>query len=260
MAGEVWDADTVNARLQEISEAVFPEGLKLRYVSIDSLREQTVNPRSMPQRMMNQLTENIQATGALESVPLCVQVGENVEIISGHHRIRAGREAGLKQILALVYDELTPSRIKAKQLAHNTIAGQDDPELVKRVWEEISEIQARFEAFVDPRMFDDLPDPVRFTQVDVNLVGSAKAVMISFLPIQHVDFDAAVEAIVPKTEIDAIYLADRAVYDEWKAALQRVRTEVEIVSLPTAIAEMARLAVEALDARLAAEEPDDGEP
>lgn len=252
MAPEVWDIDQVNERLAEVSPFVLPEGLFLYYAAVDDLREQTVNPRSMTQGMMNQLSENVQAVGGLESTPLCVRVDKHLEIISGHHRLRAARTAGVKHILVLLYEELSPSRIKSKQLAHNTIAGQDDPQLVKRLWDEITDIQARFEAFVDPRIFEDIPDPVRFTQIDLDLVGASKMVLIAFLPIQEMDFAGAIESILPKGEIDKAYLADAAIYEAWKETLQRVRDEVDIVSMPTAIAEMARLAIEALDARAAA--------
>lgn len=253
MAQEIRDVDQINERLAEISLLIFPDGLRLYYADVDELREQNVNPRSMPQKMFEQLTENIQGAETLESAPLCVRVGDGIDIISGHHRVRAARAAGVKHILVFLYEELSCSRIKSKQLAHNTISGQDDAELVARVWQEITDIQARFEAFVDPRLFKDVPEPVKFTQVDVDLVGTSRTVVIAFLPIQMTDFDAAVEAIVPKAEADAAYIADREIYEGWRQALHRVRNDMDVVAIPTAIAEMARLALEALDARAAAD-------
>jgi|WetSurMetagenome_2_1015567.scaffolds.fasta_scaffold106429_2 hypothetical protein len=246
MASEVRSKDEVNKTLAELSQQLFPPGLELRYVEVDELREQDVNPRSMPQAMMEQLTRNVQEAGTLESVPLCVQAGGAIQIISGHHRIRAARAAGVKLILVLLYLELAPSRVRAKQLAHNTIAGQDDPELVKRVWSQITDIQARFEAFVDPRIFDDIPKPVRFKPVDVDLQRYAKQVLVLFLSTQASDFQVAVDAIMNKLEVDQIYLASAESYEGWKDALQKVRKDLDIVAVPTAIAEMARLALKAL--------------
>lgn len=78
---------------------------------------------------------------------------------------------------------------------------------------------------------------------------SPRPSLIIFLSSQVADYDAAVKKLMPKVELDTVYLAQRAVYDEWREALQRVRGDLEIVSLPTAVAAMARLAVEALDAR-----------
>ena len=248
MVGQVRDIDQINERLAEISPLILPEGLRLYYAALDELREQDVNPRCVPQPMMNQLIENVGAAGALESTPLCVRVRDRIEIVSGHHRIRAARAAGIKHTLIFLYEELSPSRIRSKQLAHNTIQGQDDPQLVKRLWDEITDIQARFEAYVDPHQFDDMPKPFSFQQVDVDLVKASKTVVLAFLPIQKTDFDAAAEIIMPKGDVDQMYLADAEIYDAWRDAFKRVRTEMDIVSIPTAIAEMARLATTALDA------------
>lgn len=258
MATEILNTQEINERLQALSPVILPPNLALYYAELDELREQTVNPRSMPQKMLNQLIENVSSSGGLESAPLCVRVGDHIEIISGHHRVRAAREAGVKRLLVYLYTELTVSQIKAKQLAHNTIAGRDDPEMVKRIWDEITDISARFEAFVDPRIFDDVPDRVKFTQIDVDLAEASRQVLILFLPVQQMDFDAAMSQIVPTVDLDTVYLAGRDIYDEWRKALQRVREEVDIVSVPTAIAEMARLAMEVLDAKAEAAEQDDG--
>ncbi len=256
MAEQIRTPDEVNTQLAAICAQILPPNVRLVYLPVDVPREQDVNPRSMPKKMFSQLVENIADAGILESIPLCAQVGDQVQIISGHHRIRAAREAGLSHVLVLLYTELDPDRVRSKQLAHNTIAGSDDPELVKRVWEQIADVRARFEAYVDPRIFDDLPAPVRFTQADVNVAALAKTVVIAFLSSQHADFERVVEAILPAGEIDTIYLAQRESFEAWKQALRRVRSEVEIVAIPTAVAEMARLALEALDARKQAEEPE----
>lgn len=245
------DATEINAKLRDLSAQIFPEHLYLCYVHVDELREQDVNPRSMPKRMFDQLAENIRNEATLESVPLCAKTDQGIEIISGHHRVRAAREAGVEQILVLVYDNLSRSRIAAKQLAHNTISGQDDPELVRRVFERIVEVQAKFEAYVDPRTFSLAPEPARFRQVDVDLGALSETVLVVFLASQKIDFDAAVEAIMPKCDLDAVYLAQKEVYDGWRDAFNRVREELDIVSAPTAIAQMARLALEALDRRAA---------
>lgn len=252
------DAGKVADLLREVSAEVLPEGIELCYLPIDDLREQDVNPRSMTPKMFEQLVHNIRDAGVLESVPLAVESEGVYHIISGHHRIRAARAAGLTHSLVLVYHDLPRSRVKSKQLAHNTISGKDDPELLRRVWEQINDVRARLEAFVDPRVFDAVPDPVRFRQVDVDLASLAKHVLVLFLPVQKADFDAAIEAILPNVDLDTVYLAHRDAFEGWKAALRRVRQDLNIASVPTAIAEMARLAVEALDRR-AADAGEDGE-
>jgi len=255
MAKQIRDIDEINARLKELSLQIYPEGLRLLYADTETIREQDVNAQSMSKKMFDQLIENVKNEGTLESTPLCVRgEGDVIYIISGHHRVRAARAAGVTHILILCYDKLPKSKVKAKQLAHNSIAGKSDPELVKRIFDEIDDIQAKFEAFIDPRIFDSIPKPVSFTQIDVDISKQAKTLLIVFLPLQAQDFQNAVADIMPKSDVDECYLANRDIFEGWIAALNRVRDEMKVVNVPTAIAEMARLAVEALDARKQAEQ------
>lgn len=246
---EPQNIEQINEMLTSLSRHILPPNLKLVYVSVDVVREQDVNAQSMPKPMFDQLVSNIKAAGAPEGVPLLAlaENGQVVEIVSGHHRIRAIRAAGQTMFLAFLYEGLSRSRIRSKQLAHNSIAGTSDPELVKRIWEQITDVQAKFEAFIDPRLFDNIPKPVSFKPVDVDMTLTARTVLIVFLPTQKQDFDAALEAILPKANVDAVYLASKEVYDGWLAALKRVRSDLEIVNAPTALAEMARLATERLE-------------
>jgi hypothetical protein len=250
------DIATSNVLLAQISRSILPPTLTLRLVAVDELIEQDLNAQSMSKAMFDQLIANMKDAQAAESSVLAVQTAKGLELISGHHRTRAARAAGIRYVLAYVYTELSRARVHSKQLAHNSISGTSDPELVRRIWERIDDVQARFEAFIDPKLFDSIPPPVSFKPIDVDLVNSAKSILVTFLPTQQMDFDAALERILPKAEVDAVYIAHRDHYDQWLAALKRVRSELEIVNVPTALVEMARLAVERLD-QLAAEQAED---
>lgn len=243
------DPASVDVAMQAISRRIYPANLTLRYLPIDGIREQDLNARSMPKATFDQLVQNIKDAGAPESVPLCNERPDGtIELISGHHRLRAARQAGQAHMLVLVYRNLSKSKVRAKQLAHNSISGKDDPAILRRLWAEIEEATARFEAHIDPRIFDDMPKPVAFTPVDVDLNRNPKLVWFLFLPVQAGDIAAMVDRLTGG-EPDTLYLARREDFDAWKDALARVRTECEIVAVPTAVAMMARLAVEALDAR-----------
>ena len=75
------------------------DGLVIAKVLSENIREQDINARIMKTEMQKQLTDNIKKRGQLESMPFCAltQEGTRVEIISGHHRIRSGKDAGLKE-------------------------------------------------------------------------------------------------------------------------------------------------------------------
>ncbi len=220
----------INTTLEALSAQVLPPDMRLMYVGIADVKEQDLNAQSMPKAMFDQLVNNLKNSGAPESLPLLVKTEKGLEIVSGHHRIRAVRTAGIENTLAIVYMTLTPSQIRAKQLAHNSIHGTSDPEIVKRIWEQIDDVQARFEAFIDPAQFSDLK-PVSFKPVDVDMVNVAKTVMVVFLPTQKVDFDAVIEAIMPKTQVDAVYIANRDSYDEWKKPFSAC-VPIWILSMP----------------------------
>lgn len=244
------DIEGFNRLLERISKMIFPDGLRLYYARVDELREQDINAQSMTKKMFDQMIENIKDAGVLESLPLCAKIqgeGDTIWVVSGHHRKRATSAAEQTHMLILLYDNLTWAMVRSKQLAHNSIFGKSDPELVKRIWDQIDDVRARFEAFIDPRMFENIPQQVSFKPVDVNMNNLAKTVVIAFLPVQHSDFEAALEQALPKGEIDKVYLASKETYDQWMEALKKTREGMDVVAVPTAVAAMARLAVERLE-------------
>lgn len=112
------------------------EDLYVRVVTIGDLREQDVNAHVMAPRVFERLVENIRQRGQLESTVYCAQpAGEGpIGIVSGHHRARAARAAGLTEIPAIVDEApMTRSQVVAKQLAHNALVGTDDPDVLKQL-------------------------------------------------------------------------------------------------------------------------------
>ena len=109
-------------------------GLWICKVPLDKVKEQDINARIMKKEMQDQLTANIKNRGQLESLPLLVLKDGVLEIISGHHRIKSARAAGLKTIIAIVDKSgLSRSKIAAKQLAHNAISGIDDQSTLREI-------------------------------------------------------------------------------------------------------------------------------
>lgn len=249
--------EEVNELLVRVNRMVFGEGsrLKLRYVGIDEAREQDINANVMPQGMFNALIGNVQKNAALESVPLLASRAETpqvLEVVSGHHRTRAARQAGLKGYMALVYEGITSSEIRAKQLAHNAIQGKSDPEIVREIFAQIESLPEQMEAYVDPAAFAALPEPVKFTMVDIDPLAESKTVTVVFLPTQARDFKTALEWVCD--EPDEVYVAHREAFDAFKQAVQEARRDLEIVAMPSAVATIARLALERLAELRAARE------
>lgn len=248
----------INAQLAELSKAIYPEGVRLMYVHVDDLREQELNARTMPKAMMSQLAENIESSGFVESVPLCATIkGEKAKqiwIVSGHHRVRGARAAGELYLLILLAENLTWDKVRSKQLSHNNIEGADDPEVVKQIFDLIDDVESRFRAFVDTKLFDAAPEPVRFTQVDVDFRDASRLVLLAFLPTQWEHMAAALEGVFPKADPDHVVVAHIEEWEQWSDALRSIRKDLDIISVPTAVAMMADLALERLEQLKEAEE------
>lgn len=117
-------------------EIIYDMGTELYIakVQLADLKEQDINARIMKNEMQDQLTANIKNRGRLESLPLIALMGEKLEIISGHHRVKSAREAGLKEIIVILDKSgLTRSKAASKQLAHNALSGFDDESTLREI-------------------------------------------------------------------------------------------------------------------------------
>lgn len=187
-------------------------GLIIAKVQIDKVKEQDINARIMKKEMQDQLTANIKNRGQLESLPLLVQNGEVLEIISGHHRIKSARAAGLKEIVVIIdVSGLSRSRIASKQLAHNAISGFDDQSTLREICKMLEDVDDMLESYIGKEIME---EPLE--QYD-KLVSPAvhfdfKNIIFSFLPHQVKDM----EALIKNLEQQAPEIIGVAPYAECK--------------------------------------------
>lgn len=217
------------------------QGLEIWLAGIDELREQDINARSMPLNMFARLTETIRRDARLESLPFCAVTDRGIEIISGHHRVRAARAAGLQELFVLVdVSGLSRDQIAAKQLAHNAIQGQDNEQLVQQIYQSIGDAEARLEAFIDSQQ--DLKFDV-VSADDVAVPLEFKSVLLVFLPHEK-DF---VEHVIEELEngrYDALWAAQEEQFHPFAEVLERVRKNYDIRNVAAAIAKMAEIVAE----------------
>ncbi len=191
-------------------------GLIIAKVPLDKVKEQDINARIMKNEMQDQLTANIKNRGQLESLPLFCLVGEKIEIISGHHRVKSARAAGMKEIIAIVdVSGLSRSKIAAKQLAHNAISGFDDDSTLREIVKMIDDVDDMIESFVGK---DILEEPLE--QYDKMLSPAVqfdfKTVVFSFLPHQVKDMDV----LVKNLETTAPEIIGVAPYEQCKQFIE----------------------------------------
>ena len=183
------------------------DGLAIEIVDIDDLREQDLNARLMEPAMFNQLIANIKKRGQIESLPLCaVPAGSDlIEIVSGHHRIRAARAAGLKRLHCIVdRSGLKRSQIVAKQLAHNAISGFDDPDTLKRLLTVLDNVEDLLESYIGSLQTDSDVDKIVMPYVDLDW----KIVTLLFLPHQLDNLKELVKSLKGKQELVAVASTD----------------------------------------------------
>ena len=246
-------------RLLDLGQLGLGQGLAIWKAHVDDLHEQPVNAQSMTTAQFARLKSTAERDKRLESLPFCTLAGRDpvrLEIISGHHRTRAARAAEVFYIAVLVDETGLPGDyVKAKQLAHNSIAGDSEAQLVTRIFESISDVDARLEAFTQPSTA--LPAPVRLPRLDIDL--GYRTVQLVFLPHQADRFDAAVGQLADDKAVsdDAsrLYLADVELADRWQVACKRMGREYGARAVTVQVSRMVDAALTAVGA-----DPEDPDP
>lgn len=222
-------------------------GLAIYRVQVDDLKEQEVNARAMTKQAFDRLAKTIGKQGRLESLPFCALADDVIEILSGHHRVRAARAAGLTTLHVIVDETgLDRSAIRSRQLAHNAIAGEDDPQLVARIYSAIEDVEARLESFIDPRVVEvDIPR-VPLPPLDLGL--EFRTVLLTFLPTQAERFDLAAEKVAAELsrDNDENWLADLELLERWQEVMRRVGREYEVRMMGAVMERIAAIVLDAL--------------
>lgn len=175
------------------------KGMSIWKVNLDALRERDKNARVMPIDKFDRLTENIKKDKRLESLPLCTMArnkGGNDEflIISGHHRTRAARSAGVKEIFILVIDEeLTKNQVISKQLAHNSLSGFDNIEILNELFNEIDDINEKLASGIttDEVKLSD----INIKDIDVKFNFDYEPIYLLFLSEQVKNFESVLDKL-----------------------------------------------------------------
>ncbi|MDR4483808.1 MAG: ParB N-terminal domain-containing protein [Nitrospirales bacterium] len=209
-------------------------------VSPYDLLEQDVNARVMDEPMFLQLMQNVKTRGWLESVPFCAVTERGIEIVSGHHRVRAARGIGMEAIPVLLdVSGLSREEIAAKQLAHNNLNGATDSGTERKIAETIRSANLLLEAYLDKRI-DLKPEPVDLEGlVSARVVFEWKRVMLAFLPHQFTAFQEVANATVGT--VDCLGVVPLECFEPFRDALAKVQRVKNVSSVGTMVAWMIEL-------------------
>lgn len=118
------------------------ERWKYAKVDINLIDEAEMNANEMTGEDFATLVDNIGKSG-LSSVPCCYKKADGRYVmISGHHRLRACKKLHYKMLGILWCDEseLSKDEIIAIQLSHNSLHGEDNQSILKKLFEQIQSI------------------------------------------------------------------------------------------------------------------------
>ncbi|MGR3937012.1 ParB N-terminal domain-containing protein [Streptomyces sp. BRA346] len=183
-----------------------------------------VNARFMRHEQFQRLVANIRADGALTSTPLVWNdaAGGRRIVLSGNHRTKAALEAGLERIWWMEITEPLPrQRQIALQLAHNAIAGDDDPATLKALYEELEDVSMRLYSGLDDKTLDLLEEVSVPSLAEANL--DFATVQIVFLPEEKEAAEKALESARKAASADARWLARIEQYESMLDALDTAK-------------------------------------
>lgn len=208
--------------------------LEMWRVNINDLREQDVNAQYMIPEMFNRLSQNIKREDRLESVPFAVKREKHFELISGHHRVRAARSAGLTEIIVLADTrDLNRSQVVAKQIAHNRLTGESSEEILARMIKEIQDVDDMIEAYVDMKELGVDPPGVDIDSLALSI--DWRIVTFAFLPAQMEKFKEVADEI---PESDFVGVVNQELFEDLKNTLIQLKKAEDIRSIGALVGRM----------------------
>lgn len=201
----------------------------------------------MTDAYFNRLVENIKISGGLSSAIGCVKKGEVYQIFSGHHRYRAAIQLRYKMVPVIYADEkdMTTDELIALQTSHNSLHGEDDKGILRRLFEQIQSIEFKEFANIDineitPISIDSVGFGVEQEQYSVSLVFYKKEIAMLEELLGIVTEQTASHDMVILTEADE----NEEYYLQLMKAIER---KYQIKSTSTRFQKLLELAKKALD-------------
>lgn len=201
------------------------------------------NARYMSQTEFKRLVNNIKKDGQLTSVPFCVPDPEEentLVVVSGNHRVKASVAAGLTKISVMVGYGLSNDHVRAIQLSHNSIAGKDDLQILKEIFDEIAENGYKEYSFIDTSVFDELD------KIDVDIVQPSNEfinIAFTFFEPEISKFEDIVMELRNTTARSEITIPmPKAQYEIFTKTVSNLKKEFDIKDYGATIILMAELA------------------
>lgn len=216
-------------------------------VDIGLIDEADMNANEMSNEDFMTLCDNIGKSG-MSSVPCCYRKPDGrFVMISGHHRLRACKKLRYRTIGILWCDEseLSKDEIIAIQLSHNSLHGQDNQNILKKLFEQIQSVDFKKFAHVN---IDEI-EPVSSEGIDISMMKETFVFSVVLYPESYTSIDTLFGDIREQAKkSDALILASG---DENEDIMLRLQSEIgehfEIKSPSITFSKLLELACERLE-------------
>jgi hypothetical protein len=223
--------------LDRVNEKLAASSLRVAIVPISQCDLLEKNARFMRVEQYKRLVENIRRDGCLTSVPFAIRHaqpgGDRYTILSGNHRVKAAKDAGLTEVTLLYTDrELTHAQQVAIQLSHNAIAGQDDLAILRELYDEINDVALKEYSGLDDVLLGKLNPPNLDPLSEKGL--EYRIVSIAFLPEEVERAEKLFAKIMEQADGDRTWINRRADYDRMLDALTVAKEAAGVKNTATA--------------------------
>ncbi len=127
--------------------------IKQEIIEIIKIKESPINPQIMSDSDFNRLVKSLKKDKTLTSAVLLMIDGNDYMCISGHHRIKAARKAGIKKVPAIIVNKIPENDRIRLQLTHNDIHGEPDLDTVKLLEKKLLDTDIELVKFTEKSIF-----------------------------------------------------------------------------------------------------------
>jgi len=233
--------DELNAALGDVTP------YKLDVVPPGELVPVEKNAHFMSKKVYDQLVSNISQDRNLSSLPFCWRRPDGQYVVlSGNHRVQAARDAGIERVLILYTDEALsePERI-AVQLSHNSLVGQDNPAVLRELWDRIDLLDLKVYSGLDETMLATM-EPVNVAQISEARLRLEYLTLL-FLPVEIAQLEEIVKRLDQAARKGARWACDVATFDPFFERLLDFKEAAGVLNTSTAF----RMLLEIVDEWLA---------
>ncbi|PZV05769.1 MAG: hypothetical protein DCF32_10665 [Leptolyngbya sp.] len=210
----------------------------------------------MTAEQMGRLVANLKRDRTLTSTVLVYRLdpdSEEVTAISGNHRTQAAQQAELPEVDVIeIVSRLSPERLRAIQLSHNSITGQDDLNILAALYDDLPLEEKLYSGLTD----DDFQNlqPLDLSGLSVGQ-PEYQVVELMFFPAEAETFQSLIRSMKLNERVkQSFWIAHIEDFDRVFDAVVGTKEAKNIHNTALAFRAMAELALERLE-QLAAAPP-----